>query len=163
MVVATLLTVFTRSRLTAIISMGVVGWGMALIFAAYGAIDLAITQIMVETLVVVLFVMVIRHLPVFKNYSSTASRIRDLIIAILFGGFMTGLTLKADYLDLYPEISTFYNDSSLSLANGRNIVNVILVDFRALDTLGEITVLTIAAIGVFSLMRIKISKTKERT
>lgn len=156
MVAATLLTVFTKSRLTAIISMGVVGWGIALIFASYGAIDLAITQIMVETLVVVLFVMVIRHLPVFKNFSSKTSRIRDLIIAVIFGGFMTGLTLTADYLVLYPEISTFYNNYSLSLGNGRNIVNVILVDFRALDTMGEITVLTIAAIGVFSLMRIKI-------
>lgn len=160
MIAATILTVLTKSRLTAIISMGVVGWGIALIFALYGAVDLAITQIMVETLVVVLFVMVIYHLPVFRNFSSKASRIRDGIIAIIFGGFMTGLTIKADYLDLYPNISRYFNENSLTIGKGRNIVNVILVDFRALDTMGEIMVLTIAAVGVFSLMRLKIKKAK---
>lgn len=160
MIAATLLTVLTKSRLTAIISMGVVGWGIALLFAFYGAIDLAITQIMVETLVLVLFVMVIYHLPVFKNFSSKASRIRDGIIAVIFGGFMTSLTLKADYLDLYPNISEYFNENSYTIGKGRNIVNVILVDFRALDTMGEIVVLAIAAVGVFSLMRLKIRKVK---
>jgi len=161
MIAATLLTVITKSRLTAIISMGVVGWGIALIFAFYGAVDLAITQIMVETLVVVLFVMVVYHLPVFKNFSSKATRVRDAIVAIVFGGFMTGLTLKADYLNMYPAISEFYNQNSLSLGKGRNIVNVILVDFRAMDTMGEVLVLVIAALGVFSLMRLKIIKSKK--
>jgi len=161
MIAATLLTVITKSRLTAIISMGVVGWGIALIFAFYGAVDLAITQIMVETLVVVLFVMVVYHLPVFKNFSSKATRVRDAIVAIIFGGFMAGLTLKADYLNLYPAISEYYNQNSLSLGKGRNIVNVILVDFRAMDTMGEILVLVIAAVGVFSLMRLKINKSKK--
>ncbi len=160
MVAATLFTVLTRSRITAIISMGIVGWGVALIFAFYGAVDLAITQVMVETLVVVLFVMIIYHLPKFKNLSSRASRIRDGVIAVIFGAFMTGLTLKADFLDLYPGISYFFNENSFTKGHGRNIVNVILVDFRALDTLGEITVLTIAAIGVFSLMRLRIFKIK---
>lgn len=158
MIAATLLTVLTKSRLTAILSMSVVGWGIALVFAFYGAVDLAITQVMVETLVLVLFVMIIYHLPVFKNFSSKASRIRDAVIAIIFGGFMTGLTLKADYLDLYPNISQYFNENSFTIGKGRNIVNVILVDFRALDTMGEILVLTIAAVGVFSLMRLKISK-----
>ena len=163
MIAATILTVLTKSRLTAIISMGVVGWGIALIFAFYGAVDLAITQIMVETLVLGLFVMVIYHLPVFKNFSSKASRIRDGVIALIFGGFMTGLTLKADYLNLYNNISVYFNQNSYTIGKGRNIVNVILVDFRAMDTLGEIVVLTIAAIGVFSLMRLKIrKKRKER-
>ncbi len=160
-IAASLLTVFTHSRLTAIISMGVVGWGVALLFAFYGAVDLAITQVMVETLVVVLFVMIIYHLPRFKNLSSKAARIRDAVIAVIFGGFMTGLTLKADFLDLSPGISEYFGENSYTVAKGRNIVNVILVDFRAMDTLGEITVLVIAAIGVFSLMRLKIRKTKK--
>jgi multicomponent Na+:H+ antiporter subunit A len=162
MIAASLLAVLTSSRITAIVSMGVVGWGIAIIFAFYGAVDLAITQIMVEMLVVVLFVMVIYHLPVFKNFSSKASRIRDGIIALIFGGFMTALTLKGDQLDLYPNISEYYNENSLVLGQGRNIVNVILVDFRALDTIGEIFVLTIAAVGVFSLMRLKINKSKKQ-
>lgn len=162
MIAASLLTVFTKSRLTAILSMGVVGWGVALLFAFYGAVDLAITQVMVETLIVVLFVMIIYHLPSFKNLSSRASRIRDAFIAVIFGSFMTGLTLKADFLDFYPGISEYFGQNSYTAAKGRNIVNVILVDFRAMDTLGEITVLVIAAIGVFSLMRLKIRKQKKQ-
>jgi multicomponent Na+:H+ antiporter subunit A len=162
MTAATFFAVITKSRITAIISLGVVGWGIALIFAYFGAVDLAITQIMVETLIVVLFVMVIYHLPVFKNLSDRPSRIRDGIIAVLFGSFMTVITLKADIIDLHPAISDYYNQNSLSQAFGKNVVNVILVDFRALDTLGEITVLVIAAIGVFSLFRQKITKSKIR-
>jgi len=163
MIIATAFAVLTKSRITAIISLGVVGWGIALIFAYFGAIDLAITQIMVETLIVVLFVMIIYHLPVFKNLSSRATRIRDAIIAILFGGFMTAITLKVEMIDLYPAISDYFNENSLTQAFGKNVVNVILVDFRALDTMGEITVLVIAAIGVYSLFRQKITKPKTRS
>jgi multicomponent Na+:H+ antiporter subunit A len=162
MIGATIFTVITTSRLTAIISMGVIGWGIALIFAFYGAIDLAITQIMVETLVVVLFVMVIYYLPLFKYYSNTAGRVRDGFIAVLFGGFMAILTYKANTLEMYPSISRYFNENSFTLGKGQNIVNVILVDFRALDTLGEIVVLTIAAIGVFSLMGMSIKKIRKK-
>ncbi len=161
MIGATVFTVVTRSRLTAIISMGVIGWGLALIFAFYGAIDLAITQIMVETLVVVLFVMVIYYLPVFKLYSNTVGRIRDGLIAVLFGGFMMALTFKAHTLEIYPSISRYFNENSYTLGKGQNIVNVILVDFRALDTMGEIVVLTISAIGVFFLMGLSIKKIRK--
>jgi len=160
MIVATAFAVSTRSRITAIISLGVVGWGIALIFAFYGAIDLAITQIMVETLIVVLFVMIIYHLPVFKNLSTRNSRIRDAAIALSFGSFMTVVTLNADMIDFYPTISDYFIENSLTKAFGKNVVNVILVDFRALDTLGEITVLVIAALGVFSLFKQKIAKPK---
>ncbi len=163
MIAATFFAVITKSRITAIISLGVVGWGIALIFAYFGAIDLAITQIMVETLIIVLFVMIIYHLPVFKNLSDTPSRIRDAAIAILFGSFMTVITLKSDMIDLYPAISDYFTENSLTQAFGKNVVNVILVDFRALDTLGEITVLVIAAIGVYSLFRQKILKPKTRS
>jgi multicomponent Na+:H+ antiporter subunit A len=79
-------------------------------------------------------------------------------IALLVGSFMTGLVLKAGELNLNPKISDFYVENALPLAHGSNIVNVILVDFRALDTLGEITVLVIAAIGVVALLKLKIKK-----
>ncbi|NCA84896.1 MAG: DUF4040 domain-containing protein [Clostridia bacterium] len=160
-IAATVVAVFSKSRVVALIAMGMVGWGLALIFAFYGAIDLAITQIMTETLVLVIFVMIIYHLPVFKSFSRLSTRIRDGVIAVVFGGFMMGLSLKADYLNLYPAISDYFAQNSFTEGHGRNIVNVILVDFRAMDTLGEITVLTIAAIGVFVLMRMKNKKTEE--
>ena len=71
---------------------------------------------------------------------------------------MTGLVIKSLQLDLNPKISEFYTENALNLAYGKNVVNVILVDFRALDTLGEITVLAIAAIGVAALLKLKTKK-----
>jgi len=161
MIGASIFTIITRSRLTAILSMGVLGWGIAIIFAFYGAIDLAITQIMVETLVVVLFMMVLYNLPMFKNFSSNPTRVRDGFIAVIFGSAMTALAFKANTLELYPSISKYFNENSYTLGKGQNIVNVILVDFRALDTMGEITVLTIAAIGAITLMGFSLKKSRK--
>jgi multicomponent Na+:H+ antiporter subunit A len=135
-----------------------VGYSISLLFIIYGAIDLAITMMLAETLVLVLFMAIVYHLPKFTNFSSGASRLRDAIIALLVGGVMTGLVLKSVQLDLSPKISDFYNENALALAYGKNVVNVILVDFRALDTLGEITVLAIAAIGVAALLKLKTKK-----
>ncbi|MDY0101495.1 MAG: proton-conducting transporter membrane subunit [Lentimicrobium sp.] len=155
---ATLYAVLVRSRLAAILSLGAVGYSISLLFIIYGAIDLAITMMLAETLVLVLFMAIVYHLPKFTNFSSGASRLRDAIIALLVGGVMTGLVLKSVQLDLSPKISDFYNENALALAYGKNVVNVILVDFRALDTLGEITVLAIAAIGVAALLKLKTKK-----
>jgi len=153
-VIATLFTLFSRSRMAAIISMGVVGYGIAIIYLIYSAIDLAITQLLVETLTVAIFVLVIFKLPRFAKLSSRASKIRDGIIALLVGGFMTGMALKARNLELQHPISDYFLNHGLSEGFGSNIVNVILVDFRALDTLGEVTVLLIATLGVVALLKI---------
>lgn len=155
---STLFAVMVRSRLAAILSLGAVGYGISLLFIIYGAIDVAITLMLAETLVLVLFMVVIYHLPKFTNFSSTASRLRDASVALLVGSFMTGLVLKSGQVNLNPKISEFYVEKALPLAHGSNIVNVILVDFRALDTLGEITVLVIAAIGVVALLKLKTEK-----
>jgi len=155
---STIIAVLIRSRLAAILSLGAVGYGIGLLFIVYGAIDVAITLMLAETLVLVLFMVVIYHLPKFTNFSSKASRLRDAAVALLVGGFMTGLVLKAGQLNLNPKISDFYVENAIPLAHGSNIVNVILVDFRALDTLGEITVLVIAAICVVALLKLKTKK-----
>lgn len=152
--VATLFTLLSRSRLTAIISMGVVGYGIALIYLIYSAVDLAITQLLVETLTVVIFVLVIFKLPRFASLSSRASKLRDAGIALIVGGFMTGIAMKAKHLELKEPISDFFVKNAPGKGFGDNIVNVILVDFRALDTLGEVTVLMIAALGVVALLKI---------
>ncbi|MGC9345078.1 MAG: hydrogen gas-evolving membrane-bound hydrogenase subunit E, partial [Bacteroidales bacterium] len=149
-------TTITRSRMAAVVFLGVSGYGVAMIYLMYGGIDLAITQILVETLTIILFVLVIRKLPKFKVLSRKAGRIRDLAIALFVGTAMTGLTIKADFLDINPTISKFFIENSLPEGFGKNVVNVILVDFRALDTLGEITVLTIAAVGVLALLKFKL-------
>ena len=144
----------SRSRLAGVVALGVIGYSIALIFVFYGAPDLAITQILVETLTVILFVYVIYHLPRFTVLTSRKSRVRDGIIAVLFGGVMSLLVLKT--LNIYhPSLSDYFGQYSYLEAFGKNVVNVILVDFRALDTLGEITVLSAAAIGVYALLKLK--------
>lgn len=151
---ASIITAVAKSRLTAIISMGVVGLGIALIYLIYSAVDLAITQILAETLTLVLFVLVLQKLPKFAHLSSRKSRIRDAIIGIAAGSFMTILVIKSIHVDYNHPIADFFVKNSLPGGFGENVVNVILVDFRALDTLGEITVLSIAALGVYSLVKL---------
>ncbi|HEX9970718.1 MAG TPA: hydrogen gas-evolving membrane-bound hydrogenase subunit E [bacterium] len=153
---AAFMAITTKSRIAAIAALGVVGYGVALIYVFYGAPDLAITQLVVETLTVVLFVLVVYHLPPFNRFSRRTNRWRDVILAVAAGGMMTVLVLIAQKIQLYPTIATYFAENSVPLAHGRNIVNVILVDFRAIDTLGEITVLSAAAIGVFAMLKLKI-------
>jgi len=155
--VATLFTLFTNSRITAIIAMGVVGYGIAIIYLIFSGIDLAITQLLVETLTMVIFVLVIFKLPRFAKLSSRASKIRDGLIALSVGSFMTGVSLQAQSLNLKNPISDYFIKNAPDKGFGNNIVNVILVDFRSLDTLGEITVLLIAGLGVVALLKIKSS------
>lgn len=154
MIGASIITAIARSRLVAIISMGVVGLGIALLYLIYSAVDLAITQILVETLTLVMFVLVLQKLPKFANLSSRKSRIRDALIAMAAGSFMIILVLKSIHVNYNHPISDFFVKNSLPGGFGENVVNVILVDFRSLDTLGEITVLSIAALGVYSLVKL---------
>ncbi len=153
--ISTIFSAINKSRIATIIAMGVAGYGISLIFLYYSAIDLAITQIIVETLTVVMFVIVLQKLPRFAKLSSKVTKIRDLAIALVFGSVMTILALKAVQVEFNHTISDFFVENSYLKAYGKNVVNVILVDFRALDTLGEITVLTIAALGVFVLLKKK--------
>ncbi len=146
--------VMSHSRIIALIAMGVIGFGITIIFIAYSGADLAITMIMVEVLMVILAMAVLYHLPKYVIYSDTGARMRDGLVAALVGTFMMVLVLQAGTSRLEDPISFFFKEKSYTEAFGRNIVNVILVDFRALDTLGEITVLAIAALGIYSMMRL---------
>ena len=158
-IIAAVSVIFTKSRLAAIITMGVVGYGLALIYLLYGAVDVAITQILVETLTLVLFVFIFHNLPPFIKRLSTFSKIRDGVIALAVGGFMTALVLKSDYLRLNQPVSKYIAENSYTEASGRNIVNVILVDFRAFDTLGETMVIVIASLGIYALLKFKKKRT----
>jgi multicomponent Na+:H+ antiporter subunit A len=152
MLAGTWFALTAKSRLVVLLSLGLVGYGIAWIFAAFGATDLAITQILVETLVVVIFIYCVRGLSKIHQYTPALSRIRDIVIALLSGFFMTLLVLKSQWVQMGPSISEKLMEWSYPLAKGKNVVNVILVDFRALDTMGEVTVLAIAALGVFILL-----------
>ncbi len=152
-VVAAFTAVRSRSRLGAIAAMGVVGYSVALLFLQFGAPDLAMTQFLIESITVVLFVFAFYHLPRFDPLGPPGPRLIHAIVAIIVGMLMTGLVLSAVSVNLFPSISEYFFESSVSLAHGRNIVNVILVDFRGIDTLGEITVLAVAAAGVYAILK----------
>jgi multicomponent Na+:H+ antiporter subunit A len=158
---AAVVAVRSTSRLAAVAALGVVGFGVALIYILYGAPDLAKTQFAIETLTVVLFVLVLYRLPRFANYTRKPARARDLVIALSVGGLMTTLLLATVATPMQSRLAGYFAETSVPLAKGRNIVNVILVDFRGLDTLGEIIVLSIAAIGVFALLRLRPEKGKD--
>lgn len=149
-------TIMASSRLIMFISAGITGFGLTVMFIAFGGVDLSITMIMVETLLVILGAMIVYHLTHYRSISSRVSRFRDGIIALGFGFIIMLLVLHSGSLPEVEKVSDFYVSSSWPLANGKNIVNVILVDFRALDTLGEISVLALAAVGIYALLKTKV-------
>jgi multicomponent Na+:H+ antiporter subunit A len=161
MLLAALYAAIATSRLAAVASLSVVGYGVALIYIWFGAPDLAMTQFMVETLTVILFVLVFYHLPRLRSLSGRLSRTRDIAIALAAGGFMTALVLAASAGRGDSRLASYYAEESVPGGPGQNVINVILVDFRALDTLGEITVLSVAAFGVYALLRLR-PQAKER-
>ncbi|MGD2186556.1 MAG: DUF4040 domain-containing protein, partial [Desulfobacterales bacterium] len=158
---AAFVTVWVPSRLGAIVAMGVIGYGLALIFVDFGAPDLAMTQFLIETMTVILFVWVIYRLPKITVEFSRLQRVRNALVAIASGALMTVLVLVALSVEEGSRLSAFFAENSYILAHGRNIVNVIIVDFRAMDTLGEITVLALAGVGVYTMLKLKPEDSQE--
>lgn len=162
LVISVCLVLVTKKRITAFIALGVAGYSVALFFVIYKAPDLALTQLVIETITVALFLLAFHHLPKLKRHGeSKGFRLGNFIVALGVGVMMTLLALSAHSQKLIPSISQYYKDTVQSEAGGGNIVNVILVDYRGFDTLFEIAVLSIAGIGVYSLIRLQRSK-KER-
>ncbi len=163
MLVSTAFAVNTRSRFASIISLGAMGFSVALLFVHFSAPDLGITQVLVETLTVLLLVLVLVRVPGFVRFSSTTERFRDAAVAVFAGFVLSWVVLAALPVQWAPSISEYFVANSYELGKGRNIVNVILVDFRALDTLGEIFVLAIAALGVYSMMKLRKGPSHDKT
>jgi multicomponent Na+:H+ antiporter subunit A len=155
MCAAALAATQARTVIGAVLTLGIVGYGVALTFALFGAPDLAMTQFAVETLTVVIFVLVFRHLHGFGDLSSRLVRGRDAVVALAAGAVITALVLIIASSGTTSRLSGFFAEASPTLAHGRNIVNVMLVDFRGFDTMGEITVLVTVAIGVRALLSIR--------
>jgi len=152
---AALVAVTARTWLLAVGALGVVGYAVAIVYVLFGAPDVAMTQFVIETLSLILFVMAFSRLPEFRVVSTGKTRARDAVVALSVGGTITVLLLFAITVRSDHPVSAYYAENSVTQAHGRNLVNVILVDFRALDTLGEITVLAVAAIGVHSLLTLR--------
>ncbi len=163
MIFGALNAVRAKTRLTAITSLGVVGFSVALIFIVFAAPDLAITQFMIETLVVIIMALVMVHLPVFQpeEASKKLGRLRDATIATLGGLAITLLMLAILTEPFNNRLNKYFEHESVPQGQGHNIVNVILVDFRGIDTMGEITVLAIAAVGIYALLKFKRTKKED--
>ncbi|MGC4855243.1 Na+/H+ antiporter subunit A [Micromonospora sp. DT4] len=151
--VAALLAVGARRRLTAMLLVGVTGYGSAMLFILGGAPDLALTQFLVETATIAVFVLVLRRLP--RSFSARPlrrSRWARRVIGVAMGVVAGGLALVAAGARRAPDVSTVFPALAVGEGYGRNVVNVTLVDIRAWDTMGEVSVLVVAATGVASLI-----------
>ncbi|MGC0251908.1 Na+/H+ antiporter subunit A [Pseudactinotalea sp. Z1748] len=156
-VISSLLVARARRRIKAVVLMGVAGYGVVLLFALHGSPDLALTQALVETVTIVVFLLVLRRLPAYySNRPLAASRWWRVAVAVLAGALMSFLALAIPGTRVHEEVSQHFFAEGYQFGWGNNIVNVTLVDIRAWDTMGEIAVLLVAATGVASLVFLRI-------
>lgn len=142
------------NRLTAIVSLGIQGFAVAVLFLLFGAPDLSFTQFMVETLSVVILALVITRLRLSpSDHRSTGQKILDGSIAIACGTGFALLLMRVTAQPFDSVLTEFFNTWSKTIAHGANVVNVIIVDFRGTDTLGEIAVVLTTGMAILTLMR----------
>ncbi|SQC29961.1 Mrp complex subunit A1 [Rothia kristinae] len=153
MIAAALIAQRARKRFLAILMVSVTGYGISLLFALRGAPDLALTQMLVETISLIAFVLALRMLPS-GLWNRLGARVRHraarVAISIGFGAFMMVLAAFALSSRITDPISLAMPQAAYEIGHGKNVVNVILVDMRAWDTFGETSVLALAATGVAS-------------
>ncbi|AQP45863.1 Na+/H+ antiporter subunit A [Tessaracoccus flavus] len=153
MIMAAALAATSRGRIRAVLLVGVTGYGLALLFAMGGAPDLALTQVLVETVTLVVFILVVRKLPrYFTNRPLSSTRWWRVLVAVLTGTTVTLISLVAVGARVSDPVSDAWYDAAYEFGFGKNIVNIALVDIRAWDTFGEVSVLVIAATGIASLI-----------
>lgn len=156
--VSAIVIIFSNSRLTSIIALSVVGFLMSLLYINFRAPDLALTQLVVETISTALFLLCFYFLPKFKKEMTRIPfRLTNLIISIGVGLTLTLIGLSTQGNRLFEPISHYFEQAEL-LTGARNMVNAILVDFRGFDTMLEIVVLFMAGIGVFTLVKVRQSR-----
>lgn len=159
MVVAAIAVVFARTRLAAILCVGTLGYSMATFFVFFRAPDLALTQMVIETVSTVLFLLCFYHLPIFKKqFDSVPFKLKNLIISLGVGTMVTLIAISSHYSKFFDSMKDFFVEASYTEAGGKNMVNVILVDFRGFDTLFEILVLGVAGLGIYALIKLRLVK-----
>ncbi|MCL3837828.1 Na+/H+ antiporter subunit A [Aeromicrobium duanguangcaii] len=153
MAAAAILTVRSRRRLRAVLLLGVTGYGTSILFVAHGAPDLALTQVLVETFLLVTFVLVLRRLPpFFSDRPFNIARWWRVGVGTAVGLTVSGFAFVATNARTATPISAGWAEPAYEYGGGKNIVNVALVDIRAWDTIGELSVLVVAATGIASLI-----------
>lgn len=157
MVAAALLVLFARNRLIAIVGVGVVGYLVAMFFVIFRAPDLALTQIVVETVTTVLFLLCFYFLPEMKvDKESSGFNATNMLVSLGVGLMVVVMALSATGNRLFEPISWFFKNS-YELAGAKNIVNSIIVDFRGFDTMLEILVFFIGGLGVYTLVKLRLA------
>ncbi len=153
MILAGLVAVRARKRYTGVVLVSVTGLGMVLLFASSGAPDLALTQILVETVTLVAFALVLRRIPArLGEHNASVWPIARAVLAIGVGVTMAFVAIVATGARVADPISDRFPELAYELGHGKNVVNVALVDLRGWDTMGELSVLILAATGVASLV-----------
>jgi multicomponent Na+:H+ antiporter subunit A len=156
MIIAAIAAAFLKKYLHAIIAVSSVGYLVSLVFIYMQAPDLAITQILVETLTTIIFLLVIVKIPQnFHEQIPVPVMLKDIVIsiAVAMTVLILSLNVSQGIIPPFESVSYYFVEKSVPLAAGHNIVNVILVDFRGYDTLGEIVVICLAALGVSNLIK----------
>ena len=157
---ATIGVVFAKGRLAATVSLGVAGFMVAFFFALFRAPDLVLTQLIIETVTLALLLMAFSRLPKYLDESSTpaTTKITNGVVAISVGVMAALLTMIGHSSRFYESIAYYFIENSYEFGGGTNAVNVVLVDFRGLDTLGEAVVLGIAGLGVYAMIKLALGK-----
>lgn len=159
MVLAALATIFVNNKLALILITGIVGFGISILFVIFRAPDLALTQLVVETVSMALFLLAYYHLPELRKREETIqTTTTNTILAVGMGLLITLTGIAAHSSNWFDKISDYFIETSYKLGGGHNIVNVILVDMRGLDTLFEIVVLGIAALAIYGLIKVRDNK-----
>ncbi|TDM12528.1 Na+/H+ antiporter subunit A [Macrococcus lamae] len=160
--IATYMIIVAQSRIFSIIMLSAIGYSVGLFFVFFNAPDLALTQLTIETISTALFLMCFYHLPKLSRYEETIKfRLTNAVISVGVGLVVTIIALIAYGHRFSPSIAEYYIKNVYELAAGKNMVNVILVDFRGFDTLFESTVLGIAGIGIYTLIKLRDKKEVE--
>ena len=155
MMFASISLIFAKSRISTVFINGVLGYSVGFFFITFRAPDLALTQLVVESVTTALFLICFKFLPKIKKETGTRTwKVSKGVISIFVGATVTIVGLAVVNYDKFATISTYFDDA-YNLAGGKNIVNTILGDFRAFDTMLEVVVLFIAGLGIYSLIKLK--------
>jgi len=157
-IISAILMIYSKSRLTSIIALSAIGFLIALFYVVFRAPDLALTQLVVETISTALFLLCFFFLPKLRaDLTRMKFKLTNLLISVCVGLTFTLVGFAALGHQLFEPIASFFEDS-YELSGAKNIVNAILVDFRGFDTMLEIVVLFTAGIGVFALINFRSSR-----
>ena len=152
-----------KSRLTSIIALGAVGYTVSLFYILFRAPDLALTQLVIETVSTALFLLAFYHLPqLSRKEEHIGFKLTNALISIGVGLVITIVAISAHSNKMFDSIAKYYIENTHDKAGGGNLVNVILVDFRGFDTMFEISVLGIAALGIYGMIKLRLSNQKKQ-